>query len=161
MKVHRNYLDNKFCPVFWMMFWLSYSGIRKGPIFQNKNEHGAFEGIKLHPDVWVRMTTKLFTLIGLYKPAYLDEDNNQIDAKGCTNHAIRKTACQWAGRCSSHPMDCKNNGRWKGYDQMSQYHSQGAAKRKAITDKGGNDPIWKVWVWKPSGVPMIDGKDQM
>jgi hypothetical protein len=107
------------------------------------------------------MTTRLFTVTGLYHPTHVDDNNNEIDAKGCTNHGIRKTACQWAGRCMAHPIDCKNNGRWKGYDQMSQYHSQGAAKRQAITDKGGNDPIWKVWVWKPSGVSMMDGKDQM
>ena len=27
MKAHRNYVDSKFCPVFWLLFWLSDSGI--------------------------------------------------------------------------------------------------------------------------------------
>jgi hypothetical protein len=38
VRVHRNYLDSRFCPVFWLLTWLNYSIIITGPIFQKLEE---------------------------------------------------------------------------------------------------------------------------
>lgn len=164
IKAHRNYLDGRFCPVFWLMMWLDHSKIKSGPIFQLRDK-GEFKGNIMNPDVWVGMTNRLFADTGLYDPKgaeEFDDDDGVIGhSKGCTNHAIRKTACQWAGRCDANPLDVKNAGRWKSYEQMSEYHSQGAAKRRKNTRNGARDPIRRVWVWKPTCEAGVDGKNQM
>ena len=34
IRLWRNYCDAHYCPVFWLLFWLNYSGLKSGPIFQ-------------------------------------------------------------------------------------------------------------------------------
>ena len=87
---------------------------------------------------WTHMTTVLFTGVGLYIPpvyetvTVTDESGKKKkvkkkvkDQEGCTNHAIRRSAIQWCGRCIGNPLDGKNNGRWKTYEEMAGYHAQG------------------------------------
>ena len=106
---------------------------------------------------WVNATMRLFRSTGLYKPA----TNPDEKGTGCTNHSIRITACQWCGRCLGSPLDARNNGRWKTYDDMANYYNQGSVVREELTENGGKDPIWSVWVWKRCTSSRIDGKDQM
>jgi len=94
----------------------------------------------------------------LYTPA--DKATN-TKASGCTNHAIRKSAVQWAGRCLGAALGAKNNGRWKTFDVMALYHAQGSARREKLCKNGGKDPIFGMWVWKPVTVVSLDGRDQM
>ena len=93
---------------------------------------------------------------GLYTYGTDDEE-----AKGCTNHAIRKVAAQWAGRCGGSVIDAKNNGRWKTTEELSHYISQGAVDRARCMEGGRKDPIWRIWVWKLVTLPGEDGRDQM
>ena len=93
------------------------------------------------------MTRTLFTNAGLYTAAVYDKHGEVAsEASGCTNHAIRRTAIQWCGRCKGNPIDGKNNGRWKTYDEMAEYHAQGAVDRAQNTLGGAKDPIWAMWV---------------
>ena len=96
------------------------------------------------------------------KRTYTDEAGEEITVKpsGCTNHSIRRTAAQWAGRCLARDMDVLNNGRWKDYNTMSKYVAQGKCERELAIDGGAEDPIWSVWVWKPCTVPSFDGRSQ-
>jgi hypothetical protein len=156
MRVHRNKLDARFCPVWWLLFYWDYFNIHKGPIFQNA------KGVAYGEDAWVGMTNRLFVATGLYTlavPATACE--KRVPGKGVTNHGIRKTALQWAGRCKGNPLDGKNTGRWKTYEEMAGYHADGAVKRASLTENGGKDPIWRIWVWKPTTAPGADGRSQM
>jgi hypothetical protein len=60
--LHRNYLDSRYDPVFWLLTWLAFSGIERGPIFQKK-EGGKFNGEALAPETWTNMTHRLFTAV--------------------------------------------------------------------------------------------------
>lgn len=180
IRVHRNYLDARFDPVFWLLSWLAFSGITSGPIFQHLNQD-VVTGNALNESQWVSMTQRLFTQAssqhtpllfdlsslyaplpflqtGLYTPA--DKTTN-TKAAGCTNHAIRKSSVQWAGRCLGAALDAKNNGRWKTFDIMALYHAQGSARREKLCENGGKDPIFGMWVWKSVTVASLDGRDQM
>ena len=164
IKARRNYLDGRYCPVCWPMMRLDYSKIKSGPIFQLRDK-GKFKGNVMNPDVWVGMTDRLFADTGLYDPngaiEFDDDDGVLAHSKGCTNHAIRKTTCQWAGRCDANPLDMKNAGRWKSYEQVSGYHSRGAAKGRKDTRNGTRGPISRVWVWNPTCEAGVDGKNKM
>ena len=62
IRIHRNYLDARFCPVLWLLKWLSVSGIKSGPIFQTKVD-GKFSGMAPNEDWWCGKTTTLFTKV--------------------------------------------------------------------------------------------------
>ena len=145
IKIHRNYLDARFCPVTWLMLYLKIFAIEKGPIFQDK------DGVGIKEPSWLDSTDRLFKAAGLYIPGQ----------GGCTNHSIRKAACQWAGRCLANPLDVKNCGRWQSYDEMADYYAQGQARRARLTEGNGVDPIWRMWVWKPCCAPNADGRSQL
>ena len=136
----------------WFMLYLRVFNIDKGPIFQTD------AGRALKEATWIRRTDKLFKAAGLYTPA---NTALGIDKSGCTNHSIRKSACQWAGRCCANPLDVKNNGRWISYDEMAEYYAQGSVRRSRLTEGGGVDPIWRMWVWKPVASPGEDGRSQL
>ena len=132
--------------------------LEKGYFFR-QNSHGKANAdghIPVTEESWTAATKRMFIKCNLYK-----EGTDSTPSKGVTNHGIRKTACQWAGRCDGREIDTKNNGRWKDMTQMSKYHGQGMARRRQLTANGGQDPIWGIWVWKPTAEPDIDGRDQM
>ena len=186
IRLHRNYLNGRYCSVIWLLKWLAVSKIKSGPIFQTKT-NGAYSGKALSEESWTGMTTKLFKMVrskhttdlfirrppplislyispaydpkaGLYTPA---DKEKGTPAHGCTNHAIRKTAVQWAARCKGSILDIKNNGRWKTMEEIAKYHSQGSVQRNLATEGGKKDGIWGMWAWKPVTVASFDGRDQM
>jgi hypothetical protein len=177
IRIHRNYLNSKFDPVFWLLYYLSVAGIKEGPLFPDVSESSwADMSVTLFEEVSVtslfflfvsnapRMTTPFpAKQAGLYtKSSYDDITGKYVPPSGCTNHSIRRSAAQWAGRCLGNVIDVKNNGRWKSMDQMSQYVAQGAVDRnRHIQDNKGTDPIWGIWVWKPISVAGEDGRNQM
>eukprot|EP00613_Pedinella_sp_CCMP2098_P070590 CAMPEP_0171926046 /NCGR_PEP_ID=MMETSP0993-20121228/24596_1 /TAXON_ID=483369 /ORGANISM="non described non described, Strain CCMP2098" /LENGTH=472 /DNA_ID=CAMNT_0012564823 /DNA_START=32 /DNA_END=1450 /DNA_ORIENTATION=+ len=168
IRVHRNTLDPRFDPVFYLLRWLSYSGIEEGPIFQPlkpMKSRGASgckcTGEKIHESAWEKMTTRLFVKAGLYVAKVINPDGSSTPGHGCTNHAIRKSTVQWAGRCNGHILDVKNNGRWKDLKDVAHYHGQGAAEKGRQTEGGNRDPVLRVWMWKKTAVAGFDGKDQL
>jgi len=153
MRLWRNYLDTRFCPVTWLLTWLHFSGITEGPIFQEIRD-GKPSGKSMSEKVWTGATTKLFTAAGLYTPAHdvpgvEEETTVKIEAKSCTNHSLRRSAAQWAGRCNAATTDVANAGRWKTFTEMMKYLAQGAKTRLERQEDQGCDPIFSTWVFKP------------
>ena len=56
MRLWRNYLDARFCPVYWLFTYLYYFELEgaTGPIFQ-KSDGGHFS-----PDTWTAATDRIF-----------------------------------------------------------------------------------------------------
>lgn len=153
MKIHRNYLNPDFDPVFWLMAYLSYQDATSGPLFQDN-------GQGLSVDTWTGMTDHLFEAAGLRTKARSAEPANEstgaparpaVAPSGCTNHSIRRSAAQWAGRCGARELDVRNAGRWKSMKVLATYMAQGALQRDEYEDSGDAatlDPIFKTWVFK-------------
>ena len=157
IRAWRNRVDSRFCPVFWLMIWWSVTGYDgQGPIFQ-KMIGEKFSGKTDGPRAWSNLFMGLVTHAGFFKPAYTDKEGRLIRKKGVTPHGIRKTAIQWAARCKGQLMDIVCNSRHKTVQEMLGYFNQGARRRAALTEHGGTDPIWSLWVWKPVQVPSDDG----
>ena len=104
------------------------------------------------------MTERLFIVAGLYSKAADGEP-----AKGCTNHSIRRSSAQWAGRCGAQEMWVRNNGRWKTMEELAKYMAQGAKIRDESVETAGDevDPIRRIWFYKPVTVGSFDGNDEM
>jgi len=62
IRLHRNYLNGRYCSVIWLLKWLAVSKIKSGPIFQTKT-NGAYSGKALSEESWTGMTTKLFKMV--------------------------------------------------------------------------------------------------
>ena len=155
MKLHRNYLDTRFCIVFHLLSYLHYYEITEGPIFQ-------YKGDKMSEPQWELMTTTIFKHSGLYVAAHRDEDGGYHEKKGPTNHSIRRSAAQWAGRCGAREVDVRNTGRWKTMEELAKYMAQGAVdKIKAQRKVKGADPLRKIWWWQPTAEPGVCGRDMM
>ena len=153
MRLWRNYLDPRFCPVLWLMTWLHYSGIEQGPLFQ-KFEHSKPNGQNLAEDAWTNATRKLFTAAGLYVPGHKNEGQLEgqyeyVPPKGVTNHGIRRSACQWAGRCKANELDVALASRHRTYAELAKYMGQGAKMREQYEQDNMADPIFSTWVFKP------------
>lgn len=104
------------------------------------------------PDMWTTITDRLFKQAGLYDPT---------TKKGCTNHSIRRSSAQWAGRCGARELDVRNNGRWKTMELLAIYMGQGAYKAAEAKEAEGYDPLEKIWWWKPVTVAGFNGLDAM
>ena len=145
MRLWRNYRDARFCPVYWLTTYLRYYKLRKGPIFQFKEK-------VMSPEQWETATDALFKKAGLYVAKHYDEELRcVVPGKGCTNHSIRRSAAQWAGRCDGREVDVRNGGRWRTMKEMAHYMAQGAymsvqAREAAGT---GRDPILDMWCFQP------------
>ena len=75
--------------------------------------------------------------------------------------ALKKTAIQWAARRKGQLMDIVCNSGHKIVHEMLGYFNQGARRKAALTEHGGIDPIWSLWVWKPVQVTSDDGTCRM
>ena len=85
-------------------------------------------------------------------------------AAGCTPHSIRRSAAQWAGRCGADINDVRNCGRWKTMEMVIRYMAQGALQREQYQndeDGDGQDPIFRMFVFKPVTESAASGQDIM
>ena len=121
IKIHRNYLDTRFCPMSWYLLFLNLTGLTTGPIFGDisASQH---ETSTLH-------TMRVFT----NKPS-------------CTKNYVRRSAAQWAGRSGDDGIGTRNNGRWASMHVMMRYVTQGCEQKEEFER---NDPLFETWVWKP------------
>lgn len=91
IRCHRNYVDQRFCPVYFILLWLSYTGLTTGPLFQKKKNQ-KFTGQVLSEDAFTSISRRVFTAVGLYTPG---NSEKKTKPSGCTTHAWRRLACQW------------------------------------------------------------------
>ena len=156
LKLHRNYVDKRFDIVYHLLAYLHYFELTKGAVFQKH------DGNNMTPEQWEARTDTIFKQAGLYVPAHRDEDGIYHRKKGCTNHSIRRSAAQWAGRCGGREIDVRNTGRWKTMEELAKYMAQGAVdKTTAQRAVKGDDPVRTIWWWQPTAIPGLDGRDQM
>jgi hypothetical protein len=116
----------------------------------------------MKPEDWCNMTDALFKATG---------GGLGTAKKGvfCTNHSIRRSAAQWAGRCKAGEMDVRNNGRWKSMEVLAVYLGQGCAMGVLATEANDDDdddtvhydPLEKVWWYQPVTVAGFNGLDCM
>jgi len=134
IRVHRNYLDSRFCPVMWLLMWLERSKLTEGPIFGP-------------------MSTQ----------TYRDNMNHILRVfmgiKGASSHSIRRAAAQWAGRCGDLGIGCRNAGRWRSWTHFMTYIGQGATKNNEYPP--GQDPIFTTWVFKAITTAGLNSDDSM
>ena len=65
MRLWRNYVEPKYCPMLWLLRWLSVSGIKKGPIYQRlEGKPEAARGKKRSVRSWSENLQRLFIEIG-------------------------------------------------------------------------------------------------
>lgn len=134
MKLFRNYLDPRFCPVTFLILWQRYSGLTTGKLWGNVT-HAMWKG---------RLMTMLQNFMG--KP-------------NLSGHSPRRTAAEWAGRCGDKGLGTRNAGRWKSWVTMMRYVGQGTS----IADSYATtvDPIFKTWVFKPITSAGVGNQDDM
>jgi len=145
MRIHRNYVDQRFCPVFWLLLYLKYAGHTDGPVFRGDR------GGNISADMWRAVTNHLF---------YHASVNHGFQ-KGCTNHSIRRSSAQWAARCGATEMEIRNAGRWRCMEVLARYLTQGYQQRSEFNQEGEEDPIIRVWVFHRVTVANVDGQDIM
>ena len=157
MRIWRNYKDARFCPVYWLLTYLKYSNVTSGPIF-------GMNGKFMAPDVWTNQTDALFKKAGLYTPKHFDQEKQVLVQKwGCTNHSIRRSAAQWAGRCDAREVDVRNAGRWRTMEELAHYMAQGAmlSEKAMEASASGTDPIYDIWAFRPVCIASAGGQDDM
>ena len=117
------------------------------------------------PGQWENATDLMFKASGLYVPKHYDSIKKcLVPARGCTNHSIRRSAAQWAGRCDAREIDVKNTGRWRSMLEMAHYMAQGAYQSKqarAAAIVTGRDPVLDMWCFQPVCVSGPGGQDDM
>ena len=160
LKIHRNYVDPNYCPVTWLLIYLFYSGHKEGALFQLK-------GQRLTESQWCLMTNHLMGVAGLRvngRAANPDTGEAAVPSSGCSNHSIRRSAAQWAGRCGAREMDVRNAGRWRSMMILARYMAQGAVQREDYEDDEdgpSEDPIFRMWVFKRVTAAREGGYDEM
>ena len=164
MKIHRNYLDVTYCPVTWLLYYLVYTEHEEGAIFQLSSK-GVFKNIT--ESQWCGMTNHLFESAGIRvngKAANRTNGTPAVPSSGASNHSIRRSAAQWAGRCGAREMDVRNAGRWRTMVILAKYMGQGAIEREAYEDDEdgpSEDPIFGMWVFKKVTTAGSGGLDEM
>mmetsp|Transcript_17222 Transcript_17222/g.36455 ORF Transcript_17222/g.36455 Transcript_17222/m.36455 type:complete len:502 (+) Transcript_17222:36-1541(+) len=161
LRLHRNHQDPRFCPVSWLIIYLIQFSIADSPhttqgkygrpIFQ-KEVNGVPTGDYMTTDMWTAITDRMFAKTKLY----------DLEKKtGCTNHSIRRSAAQWAGRCGARELDVRNNGRWKTMELLALYMGQGPIAMAKALEEHDFDPIEKIWWYQAATIAGINGLDQM
>tara|TARA_B100000780_G_scaffold250519_1_gene196708 strand:- start:750 stop:1193 length:444 start_codon:yes stop_codon:yes gene_type:complete len=147
--------------VTWLLIYLQYHQHTEGKLFQDQ------KGRPVKEQTWVGMTNHWFVAAGLRKKGVPADEEEGIPAQqptGCSNHSIRRSAAQWAGRCGARELDVRCAGRWRTMQILAKYMAQGAVTREAYEDDEDGpqeDPIFKMWVFKRVTSAATGGVDIM
>ena len=125
----RNYVDSRFCPVFWLMLWLNYG--------EPAADGGIWSGVT--EDKYRKHILKI-----LEKTGVKDTKKKKLRA-----HSLRVVGAQWAGRCGDKGMGAKQAGRWADMNMVAHYIAKGAKTAGEFANAPEKDPIFKMWRWKP------------
>ena len=145
----------------WLLIYLQYHQHTEGKLFQDQ------KGRPVKESTWVGMTNHWFVAAGLRQKGVRGDEEEGIPAQqptGCSNHSIRRSAAQWAGRCGARELDVRCAGRWRTMQILAKYMAQGAVTREAYEDDEDGpqeDPIFKMWVFKRVTSAASGGMDIM
>ena len=173
MYLWRNRLNIKYCPVFWLLTWISISGIKCGPIWCRTDPSSK--------EILLCVNEADFKLAnGQMCKVYLDANNNNVGFSyellsatfkrifklagysTLSLYVFRKTGAKWAARCGAQSWEIKNTGRWcRTSRHFDKYIEQGVIEKTMKTQNGHVDPIRNVWVYRPTSLhetinPFID-----
>jgi hypothetical protein len=159
----RNYVNIKFCPVFWLMLWIRVSGIKAGPIYCRLQQDGK-------SIMKCTKTAILESNTGPSQTVYLDDKDNVVNLHyhhlsrvfkvifknarlppETSLYIFRKTGAKWAARCGAKEWQIKNTGRW--YRTSRHFHSYieaGVYESELKSMDAQIDIIRTFWVYKPT-----------
>ena len=144
---------------------MQYYEHTEGKLFQDVDTGG--EPKDVTEAEWIRMTNHWFVNAGLRTkgvPGDAEEGMPAQPPTGCSNHSIRRSAAQWAGRCNAKELEVRCAGRWKSMQILAKYMAQGAITRESYEDDEDGtqeDPIFKMWVFKRVTSAAAGGVDIM
>ena len=164
MYLWRNRLNIKYCPVFWLLTWISISGIKCGPIWCRTDPSSK--------EILLCVNEADFKLAnGQMCKVYLDANNNNVGFSyellsatfkrifklagysTLSLYVFRKTGAKWAARCGAQSWEIKNTGRWcRTSRHFDKYIEQGVIEKTMKTQNGHVDPIRNVWVYRPTSL---------
>ena len=154
MKLNRNFLNAKFCPVFWTLYWLALSGIQSGPIITRLNTKDQSAPIasskQMHKEgyhcfftvdeepVEIPLKTMESTIVNSF---------HEIGYATATMYTIRKSATVWGARCGAKEYALLATGRWRSNSNHFQTYVQAGCTDADRYPAGTDDPIRKIWVF--------------
>jgi hypothetical protein len=116
LRIHRNPVKWELCPVFWLMFWFTISGIKEGPIFVKLSNKVGEVVMKFHEYRMVNKTECAFDVdgndIGITYAQWagaLKKIWKVLDMEDLIPQSICKSAIKWAARCHGQDWEIKNN----------------------------------------------------
>ena len=163
LNLHRNSVDQRFCPVFYMLLWTKLSGIRQGPIITDL-PGGIGKQIVPQPHRQIEMNfsggcrkvwvTEKGGMVGM-KWSMMERMLMKVCSRAgfpqARTHSFRKSSAKWAARCGASDSVIMATGRWKtNSNHFSKYMQEGRNEAQKYLSLGKPDPIRKVLVFKPS-----------
>ena len=163
-RLARNYVDQRFCPVFFLALWLATSRIKTGPLFPRLRRNG--KEVAVAHSFWINPRTNikhwhdtkgedasmtyemlLYRFKKLFKKAGYENANP---------YTIRKSATKWAARCGAEQFQVVSAGRWEDFSRhFLSYIEAGVLEGQDAGETPAEDPIRKLWVFYPTAV--MDG----
>jgi hypothetical protein len=159
LRLHRNRLNWKLCPVYWLMLWIRISKIKKGPlfvkaglgtgraaVFHHYKEEGGYVAaydksgrrITFSTDQWRKTMYKIW---------------RKLEMEDLVIHSIRKSAIKWGASCHGAEWELRNNSghsesstSWIGYIEDGVLEGEEACQGPNGTTI--QDPIYNTWCWK-------------
>ena len=158
MIVYRNYLESKYCLLFWLIVYMKYLKTEKGPLFRNRDVSG--KAIDCFPrKVKTDKGDQFFYFKGVEEKSHranlsvevvnetLRDIFNRSGFPLCTGYSFRRSSVKWWRICGAQEWEIKNGGRWHSGWLHAAYLEEGQLDHLS---KEGNHPIRKMWVWKPN-----------
>lgn len=155
MLIFRNYLDTKYCLLFWLLMYLQKSKISDGPIFRNYNQHGAIKcysrsertpkGQQVFYYKSENPKAQRANLTTEAVNAILAQIFTRAGYPQCSGYTFRRSSVKWWYICGAQEWEIRNGGRWKSNYMHAVYLEEGQLEALA---KQADHPIRKMWVWK-------------
>ena len=162
IKMVRNRLNAKFCPVFWTLYWLALTGLTSGPLITrllhnntevpaSKSLHLTNKGLyvyKSEDGVDVAITQHMLESI-------LTQGFQSAGFSDATPYTIRKTSTVWAARCGAPQYALMATGRWSSSSDNFQRYVQSGLTDADLYENKMDDPIRTLWVYHENVITVL------
>ena len=130
IRIYRNYVDLRFCPVIALISHMRMQGKPTGPLFQDDKGKG------LTVDKYRAIVTNIYNSV----PGLHDR----------VPHSSRSTGAQWIARSKGGITDVMDHMRVQCCETARRYMDAGQQEGEAaVADNASNmDPVFAVWSWK-------------
>lgn len=166
IKLVRNRTDPRFCPVFWLLYWLSISDLKAGPIIVRiekgvKKKHiPVAKYCKRMSDLvlkWftdaeckhsVEMTIRMMG--NVVKGAF-----TAAGYPTATLYTIRKTATMWGARCNGEVYALLATGRWREASKHFYTYVKTGKSNADVYEDQACDPIRQIWAYHANVMTVL------